>query len=190
MILAINKIDTLEDKSVLLACIDAWRKEADFAAVLPLSALTGEGVDDLVAELSAYAFESPHFFPDDSGKRPAQEQVLAAELLREKMLLSLREEIPHGIAVTIESMHERETERGPILDIEANIFCEKASHKGMIIGKRGTMLKEIASAARLERRSCSAPRSTYSAGSRSRKTGGTGRACSPASDTNSNESVR
>ena len=138
-----------EDKSVLLACIDAWRKEADFAAVLPLSALTGEGVDDLVAELSAYAFESPHFFPDDAvSDQP--EQVLAAELLREKMLLSLREEIPHGIAVTIESMHERETERGPILDIEANIFCEKASHKGMIIGKRGTMLKEIASAARLE----------------------------------------
>ena len=149
VILAINKIDTLEDKSVLLACIDAWRKEADFAAVLPLSALTGEGVDDLVAELSAYAFESPHFFPDDAvSDQP--EQVLAAVLLREKMLLSLREEIPHGIAVTIESMHERETERGPILDIEANIFCEKASHKGMIIGKRGTMLKEIASAARLE----------------------------------------
>lgn len=94
-------------------------------------------------------FESPHFFPDDAvSDQP--EQVLAAELLREKMLLSLREEIPHGIAVTIESMHERETERGPILDIEANIFCEKASHKGMIIGKRGTMLKEIASAARLE----------------------------------------
>ncbi len=68
VILAINKIDTLEDKSVLLACIDAWRKEADFAAVLPLSALTGEGVDDLVAELSAYAFESPHFFPDDAVK--------------------------------------------------------------------------------------------------------------------------
>lgn len=158
-------------------------------AVLPLSALTGEGVDDLVAELSAYAFESPHFFPDDAvSDQP--EQVLAAELLREKMLLSLREEIPHGIAVTIESMHERETERGPILDIEANIFCEKASHKGMIIGKRGTMLKEIASAAGWKWRSCSAPRSTCSAGSRSRKTGGTGRACSPASDTNSNESVR
>lgn len=149
VILAINKIDTLEDKTALLACIDAWRREADFAAVLPLSAMTGEGVEELPDELAAYAFESPHFFPDGAvSDQP--EQVLAAELLREKMLLFLHDEIPHGIAVTIESMRERDTDQGPLLDIEANIFCEKDSHKGIIIGKKGAMLKQIASAARLE----------------------------------------
>ncbi len=149
VILAINKIDTLEDKTALLACIDAWRREADFAAILPLSAMTGEGVEELPDELTAYAFESPHFFPDGAvSDQP--EQVLAAELLREKMLLFLHDEIPHGIAVTIESMRERDTDQGPLLDIEANIFCEKDSHKGIIIGKKGAMLKQIASAARLE----------------------------------------
>ena len=149
IVLVINKIDTLEDKTALLACIDVWRQEAEFAAILPLSAMTGEGVEDLLFKLSSYAFESPHFFPDDAfSDQP--EQVLAAELIREKMLLSLRQEIPHGIAVTIESMHEREAAGGPILDIEANIFCEKDSHKGMIIGKKGAMLKDVASAARLE----------------------------------------
>lgn len=149
VILAINKIDTLEDKTALLACIDAWRREADFAAILPLSAMTGEGVEELPDELAAYAFESPHFFPDGAvSDQP--EQVLAAELLREKMLLFLHDEIPHGIAVTIESMRERDTDQGPLLDIEANIFCEKDSHKGIIIGKKGAMLKQIASAARLE----------------------------------------
>ena len=147
--LVLNNLDTLEDKPALLACIDVWRQEAEFAAILPLSAMTGEGVEDLLFELSSYAFESPHFFPDDAfSDQP--EQVLAAELIREKMLLSLRQEIPHGIAVTIESMHEREAAGGPILDIEANIFCEKDSHKGMIIGKKGAMLKDVASAARLE----------------------------------------
>lgn len=149
IVLVINKIDTLEDKTALLACIDVWRQEAEFSAILPLSAMTGEGVEDLLLELSSYAFESPHFFPDDAvSDQP--EQVLAAELIREKMLLSLRQEIPHGIAVTIESMHERESAGGPILDIEANIFCEKDSHKGMVIGKKGAMLKDVASAARLE----------------------------------------
>ncbi len=149
IILVINKMDTLEDKTALLPCMDAWRSEGEFACVLPLSALTGEGVEALPDELAAYAFESPHFFPDGAvSDQP--EQVLAAELLREKMLLFLRDEIPHGIAVTIESMRERETGKGPLLDIEANIFCEKDSHKGIIIGKKGAMLKQIASAARLE----------------------------------------
>ena len=111
--------------------------------------MTGEGVEELPDELAAYAFESPHFFPDGAvSDQP--EQVLAAELLREKMLLFLHDEIPHGIAVTIESMRERDTDQGPLLDIEANIFCEKDSHKGIIIGKKGAMLKQIASAARLE----------------------------------------
>ncbi|MGI6265263.1 MAG: GTPase Era [Acutalibacteraceae bacterium] len=148
-ILVINKIDTLEDKTALLACIDAWREQYAFDEILPVSALTGEGVDELIGLLSKYAFESPHFFPDDTvSDQP--ERVLAAELIREQMLLSLRQEIPHGIAVVVEQMSERETDRGTILDIEANIFCERDTHKGMVIGKRGAMLKQIASAARAE----------------------------------------
>ncbi len=149
VVLAINKIDTVENKADLLACIEAWRQEYAFEAILPLSALTGEGADELVTELSRHAFESPHFFPDDAvSDQP--EKVVAAELLREQMLLNLRDEIPHGIAVVVESLTERETEKGPILDIEANIFCERDSHKGMIIGKKGAMLKRISTAARLQ----------------------------------------
>ena len=147
VVLAINKIDTLADKAELLVCIDQWRQTYDFAALLPVSALTGEGVDELIGELSVFAFESPHFFPDDTvSDQP--ERVVAAELVREKMLRVLRDEIPHGIAVIVESMKERDSENGPILDVEANIFCEKDSHKGIVIGKRGAMLKEIATLAR------------------------------------------
>lgn len=146
-ILVINKIDTLTDKSALLACIAAWQDAYPFDAVLPVSALTGDGLADLKTELGKYAFESPHFFPDDAvSDQP--ERVIAAELVREKMLQLLRQEIPHGIAVVVENMAERETPNGPILDVEANIFCERDSHKGMVIGKRGAMLKEIASLAR------------------------------------------
>lgn len=149
VVLVINKIDTVTDKSDLLSCIAAWQQEFDFSAILPLSAQTGEGCDELVAELSRFAFESPHFFPDDAvSDQP--EKVIASELLREKMLLFLRDEIPHGIAVVIESLTERETEKGAILDVDAYIFCEKESHKGMIIGKKGAMLKRIAGEARTE----------------------------------------
>lgn len=149
VLLVINKIDTVEDKATLLTCIDAWRQEFAFEAILPVSALTGEGVDELLAELTQYTFESPHFFPADAvSDQP--EKVLAAELLREQMLLSLRDEIPHGIAVVIERMEERETERGVILDIDAEIFCERDTHKGMVIGKKGSMLKRISTAAREE----------------------------------------
>ena len=148
-VLVLNKTDLLEDKSALLPCIAAWKEQYDFAAILPVSALTGEGVDELIAVLSGFAFESPHFFPDDAvSDQP--ERVLAAELIREQMLLLLRQEIPHGIAVAVESMKERETDSGTILDIDAIIYCERDSHKGMVIGKRGAMLKEIASRARAE----------------------------------------
>ncbi len=146
-VLVINKIDTLEDKAALLACIDAWRQVYDFAAILPASALTGDGVEDIIRELSGFAFESPHFFPDDAvSDQP--ERVVAAELVREKMLLLLRQEVPHGVAVVIENMGERETPNGPLLDVDAYIYCERDSHKGMIIGKKGAMLKEIATLAR------------------------------------------
>lgn len=149
VVLVINKIDTVDDKAQLLTCIAAWQAEYDFAAVVPVSALTGEGAGELITELETFAFESPHFFPDDAvSDQP--EKVMAAELLREQMLLSLRDEIPHGVAVVVESLTERESEKGLILDIEANIFCERDSHKGMIIGKKGAMLKHIAQNARLQ----------------------------------------
>ncbi|HIW72732.1 MAG TPA: GTPase Era [Firmicutes bacterium] len=148
-VLVVNKIDTLEDKSRLLPVIEKWRQAYDFSAVLPVSALTGDGVGDVVDELSKFTFEGPHFFPDDMvSDQP--ERVVAAELIREKMLLLLRDEIPHGIAVVIENAGERETENGPILDLDAYIYCEKESHKGIVIGRRGAMLKEIGTQARQE----------------------------------------
>lgn len=147
VVLVINKTDTLEDKALLLADIARWQGEYDFASVVPLSAMNGDGLELLLNELTAFAFESPHFFPDDMvSDQP--ERVLAAEIVREKMLLLLREEIPHGVAVVVESMQERESAHGPILDVEANIFCERDSHKGIIIGKRGAMLRDIGSQAR------------------------------------------
>ncbi|MBR2407018.1 MAG: GTPase Era [Clostridia bacterium] len=149
VLLVLNKIDTLADKSTLLACMDAWRQAYPFEAILPVSALTGEGISLLGKELEAYALPSPHFFPaDTTSDQP--DRILAAELLREQMLLQLREEIPHGVAVVVEAFEESETERGPIFEIDAEIFCERDTHKGIIIGKRGAMLKSIASAARQE----------------------------------------
>lgn len=149
ILLAINKIDTLTDKTQLLTCIDAWQSQADFAAIVPVSAVTGDGLEELMAELSRFTFPSPHFFPSDATSDQT-EQAIASEVIREKMLQLLRQEIPHGIAVAIERMGERETEKGPILDVDAYIYCERDSHKGMVIGKKGAMLKEIASRARTE----------------------------------------
>ena len=148
-VLVINKIDTLEDKAALLAVIAAWKERGDFDAIVPVSALNGDGLEELLTVLSGFAFESPHFFPDDATSDQT-EQAVAAEVIREKMLLLLRQEIPHGIAVAIERMGERETAKGTILDIEANIYCERESHKGMVIGKQGAMLKQIASLSRAE----------------------------------------
>lgn len=148
-VLVINKIDTLEDKAALLAVIAAWKERGNFDAIVPVSALNGDGLEELLTVLSGFAFESPHFFPDDATSDQT-EQAVAAEVIREKMLLLLRQEIPHGIAVAIERMGERETAKGTILDIEANIYCERESHKGMVIGKQGAMLKQIASLARAE----------------------------------------
>lgn len=149
VILAINKIDTVTDKAQLLTYIDAWKQQMDFAAIVPVSAVTGDGLDALLAELNRFTFESPHFFPADVSSDQT-EQAIASEVIREKMLQLLRQEIPHGIAVDIERWGERETEKGTILDMDAYIYCERDSHKGMIIGKKGVMLKEIASRARTE----------------------------------------
>lgn len=147
VLLVINKIDLLEERERLLPCIERWRQTFDFSAVLPVSAKTEDGVEALVTELAGFAFDSPHFFPDDMVSDQT-ERVLAAELVREKMLQLLRQEIPHGIAVVIETMAERETPNGSILDMDAYIYCEKDSHKGMVIGKKGAMLKEVATLAR------------------------------------------
>lgn len=149
VILVINKIDTVTDKAQLLTYIDAWTQQMDFAAIVPVSAKNGDGLDNLLAELDPFTFESPHFFPADATSDQT-EQAIASEVIREKMLQLLRQEIPHGIAVDIERWGERETEKGTILDMDAYIYCERDSHKGMIIGKKGVMLKEIASRARTE----------------------------------------
>lgn len=145
VLLVINKIDLLSDKQQLAERIDIFTKLYPFDAVIPLSVLQKDGVDLVVKELSARAVEGVHYFPDDT-LTDQPERVLAAEMIREKVLMLFRQEIPHGIAVSIESMKERKT--GDILDIDAIIFCEKSSHKGMLIGKSGGKLKEIGSQAR------------------------------------------
>jgi len=149
VILAINKIDKVSNKPAILEAIDQWRNEFDFSAIIPISALNGDGVDELVSELNKFAVESPHFFPDDVvSDQP--ERIIASELIREKMLHLLKDEVPHGVAVVIENIGERQSGDRVIMDIEAIIYCERETHKGIIIGKNGSMLKEIGTLARLE----------------------------------------
>lgn len=149
-ILCINKIDMLEDKSDLLEVISAYTSLYDFEAVLPISAKTGDGVDELLKEQLKYAKNSPHFFADDEVTDQA-DSVMVTEMIREKMLHLLDKEIPHGIAVGLERFFERDTVQGePIIEAEAIIYCERDSHKGIIIGKGGAMLKKIGSLARAD----------------------------------------
>lgn len=145
-VLVINKIDTVAEKEQLAVRIAELMQLHDFAAIVPTSAVKGEGVDEVIDELSALSQESPHFFPDDA-LTDQPERVIAAEIIREKMLRLLDREVPHGIAVSIERMHEREDGSG-IVDIDATIYCEKESHKGIVIGKKGAMLKKISTYAR------------------------------------------
>lgn len=145
VILAINKIDMLQDKEELLSRILEFSKLFDFEAVVPVCATNGENVKDLIEEMDKLAFDSPHFFPDDT-LTDQPERVLAAEIIREKILRLMDKEIPHGIAVSIEKMRERDNQ--DILDIEAIIYCERDSHKGMVIGKKGAMLKKISTYSR------------------------------------------
>lgn len=144
--LVINKIDLVEPDDILVR-IGELQGLCDFKAVLPISVTEQSGLDTVMEELSAHTPEGPHYFPDDT-LTDQPERVIAAEVIREKILRNMRDEIPHGTAVSIEKMRERE--EGGILDIEANIYCEKDSHKGMIIGKGGAMLKKIASEARVD----------------------------------------
>lgn len=144
VILVLNKIDLVE-KEKLMPIISEASSLLDFSAVIPVSVLKNDGVDIVLSEVEKYAVEGPHFFPDDKFT-DQNERVLAAEIIREKLLILLKEEIPHGIAVTVEKMEER-TDKD-LLDIEAVIYCEKDSHKGIIIGKKGAMLKKIGMLAR------------------------------------------
>lgn len=147
-ILAINKIDLLKEKSELLHIISCYTRQFDFEAVVPVSAATGDGVAELVAEQLKFCKDSPHFF-SDGVVTDQPESIMVAELIREKLLHSLDKEIPHGIAIDIERFYERDNANGqPVLEVSAVIYCEKESHKGIIIGKRGMMLKQVGSEAR------------------------------------------
>ncbi len=147
-VLVINKIDLLENKEEILRLITIYSSLYDFSAVVPLSAKTGNGTDILLKEIKKFEKPSPHFFPDDE-VTDQSEKVMVAELIREKLLRCLSKEIPHGIAVDIDRFYEHDTRAGePILEVEATVFCEKDSHKGIIIGNRGKMLKKIGSLAR------------------------------------------
>lgn len=142
VILVINKIDTVK-KEELFGFIDTYRKEMEFAEIVPVSALKKDNTDELIKCIMKYLPYGPAFYDEDTVTDQPQRQIVA-EMIREKALRCLAEEIPHGIAVTIEKMKWR----GNIVDIEATIICERDSHKGIIIGKQGVMLKKIGSAAR------------------------------------------
>lgn len=144
VILVINKTDTVK-KEEILAFIDAYRQIYDFAEIIPASALKGDNTDTILDMIFKYLPYGPMFYDEDTVTDQPERQIVA-ELIREKALRSLDEEIPHGIAVTIESMKPRK--KGDITDIEATIICERESHKGIIIGKGGAMLKKIGSRAR------------------------------------------
>lgn len=145
VILVINKIDTVE-KTAILPVIAAYTEKYPFDAVVPVSALTGEGLEELMDELEKYAEEGPQLFPEDMITDQPERQI-CAELVREKLLNCLDKEVPHGTAVEITRFHEREN---GIIDIDATIYCEKDSHKGIIIGKHGAMLKKIGEQARVD----------------------------------------
>ncbi len=147
-ILGINKIDLLQNKEDLFKIISTYMSKFDFDAVVPFSALTGDGVELLISEAAKFAKESVHYFSDDDFT-DQPDRVMVAEIIREKLLNSLSKEIPHGIAVDIERFFERDTVGGePILCVEATIYCERQSHKGIIIGKGGEMLKRVGTMSR------------------------------------------
>ena len=145
-VLVINKIDEVEEKDNLLAVIAAYSKAFEFDAIIPISAKTKEGVEELLQVCEGYAVESPWFFPEGMTSDQPERQVIA-EIIREKMLWNLEKEIPHGTAVEITRFSERDS---GVIDVEATIYCEKASHKGIIIGKGGQMLKKISTQARTD----------------------------------------
>ena len=144
-VLVINKIDTVE-KSELLEVMAMYSQAHGFDAIIPISAKNNEGLDELMAQLDKYAGEGPQLFPDDMISDQPEKQI-CAELVREKLLLCLDKEIPHGTAIEVTKFSEREN---GIIDMDVTIFCEKASHKGIIIGKNGAMLRKIGEMARTD----------------------------------------
>ena len=148
IILVINKVHTIK-KEEILPVIDCYRKELDFQEIIPVSARSGANVDELIDTIYKYLPYGPMFYDEDTITDQPMRQIVA-ELIREKALHALNEEIPHGIAVVIDSMKERKSQKGIITDIQATIICERDSHKGIIIGKGGEMLKKIGANARYE----------------------------------------
>lgn len=147
VLLVINKIDTVAKKEELLRFIDTYREVYEFEEIIPASALRGDNVEDIIDSIFKYLPFGPMFFDEDTVTDQPQRQI-AAEMIREKALQALEDEVPHGIAVTIERMKQRKGQQ--IMDIEASIICERESHKGIIIGKNGAMLKKIGTNARFE----------------------------------------
>ncbi len=148
VILAINKIDILKDKSLLMQQINDISALIEFLSVVPLSAKTLDGMDILLEQLKKTATQNGHFFPEDE-LTDQPERVIVAEIVREKILQLVDKEIPHGVAVCVERMRDRE-DGSNLMDIDATIYCEKSSHKGILIGKHGDMLKKIGSLARAD----------------------------------------
>lgn len=148
VILVINKVDTIK-KEEILPVIDCYRRELDFDEIVPVSARSGTNVNELIDTIYKYLPYGPMFYDEDTVTDQPMRQIVA-ELIREKALHALNEEIPHGIAVVIDSMKERRSPKGVITDIQATIICERDSHKGIIIGKGGEMLKKIGANARYE----------------------------------------
>ena len=144
VVLVINKVDTVKKEEVL-HFIDTYRKEMDFAEIVPVSALKGDNVDELFAVISSYLPEGPFLYDEDTVTELTEREI-CAEIIREKALRLMKDEIPHGIAVTVDKM---DFKKG-LCNVDATILCERESHKGMIIGKGGNMLKKIGTAARLD----------------------------------------
>ena len=149
-ILVLNKTDLLEKKEDIALKLAEYSALYDFEEVIPISVLNNENLDIIMQVLSQKAEEGPHYFPDDKFT-DQPEKVLMAEIIREKALINLNEVVPHGIAVTIERVGERDNKNGEaVLDIDATIYCERESHKGILIGKKGSMLKKIGEQARMD----------------------------------------
>ncbi len=146
-VLVINKIDLLPKKEQVAALIAEAAKLHDFDAIVPISVLENDGVSLVLDAITPFAEESVHYFPEDS-LTDQPERLLVAEMIREKLMQNLQQEVPHGIAVVVERMQERKN--AAIMDIDATIYCERKSHKGIVIGKNGAMLKRIASQARAD----------------------------------------
>ncbi len=150
VILVVNKIDLIEDKTELISKLAEYSGLYDFEEIIPVSVKEQDGLELVMQAIDRFSAEGPHYFPDDM-LTDQPEKVIMAEMIREKALNALNDEIPHGIAVTIESLNERTDSSGEdILDISATIYCERESHKGIVIGKRGSMLGKIGADARAE----------------------------------------